>query len=224
MSELDEIFIRVCVCRSFRLSGLNHILQKFPINSEKFTTLKLLELIGKLTSEGYVGSRLGITEYIVNRKKAERVELNDSSPCELHAAWRDWYDDEFGRYHRFEDLSEWLYHEAAYMKKSPEESTSRRERILESLKSEVQIRLWDYYGFVVKEYMIDVTLPHPDFQKAFNTLTTYLKNRQHEDKLKDVTDYIPNLIHRINDLKMFEGILSSLECEAFIKFLESLNT
>jgi hypothetical protein len=220
MSVLNEIFERVCVCRSFRLSGLNSILQRFPPRSTIETTT-LPYLIGDFLGEGYVYIRRGIVEYIVTRERAEAVipSLNDPTECTLHDAWHDWYEAEFEREHGFEYLAELLYHEAVYFKKC-----TSGENILKFLQSKVRGHLWNYCRSVAEDYADDsVILPFPDLQNTIGALIIHLKNRDQGDKLKEVSNYIPNLADRIKELNRFDGILSDSEYEAFINFLDSLN-
>ncbi len=110
----DEIFQRVCVCRSFRLEGLLEILKRTDSQVEPTT---LFMWVGDLNASGHFRTLIG--SYIVNHDKAKETisKWNDSLYCEEHNNWRDWYKSEFEKKWKGEDLAELLYLEAASFRK-----------------------------------------------------------------------------------------------------------
>lgn len=114
-----QLFEHVCVCRSFKLDGLQAILRQTGIQIELPI---LFKTIGDLNASGWLHTYIG--SYIVDRSKAiERIESweeNDISlSYERYKTWRDWYQNEFQKRWKVEDLAELLYHEAACFIKDP---------------------------------------------------------------------------------------------------------
>ncbi len=218
--ELDKIFIRASICRAFNLSGLQEVLQRtdFPV-----TPVELIWQVGDLNAKDYVTLGSDISNYIVNRQKAEPTiqKLEEPSLCRLHDAWHDWFREEFEQHFRVEDLGSLLYHETTYHKRC----TERGKNTLKFLKEKVQDYLGKYFRAVAEELEIPSSVSIPDLRQAFATLLSSMKP-EHREKQKDVTEYIPRLIQQFQQLyeaNMFKNVLSTSEYESFIEFLMSLN-
>ena len=210
-----EIFHRIYVCRAFRLSGLHQILQRFPTTPHLDPSMlpwKLGELTSIYREKEY---------YIVSPERAKtfRLESPEPSYCTLHDAWRDWYRSEFGKHHRYEDLVELLYHEAAYLKRC----TSVTEPVTETLQKNIQEYLWEYCRSFESLFNLTFTLPFPHLKKAFVQLTIYLQQNGREEQSNDVSSYLENLIDWITKLNRWEEILSSSEYATFNTFLNTLS-
>lgn len=219
-SVLDEIFTRVCVCLSFQLSGIEIVLKHtdFPIEP-----VELIWMVGELNAKDYVRLDSSISNYLVNREKAElMIEELENSPllCPVHDAWLDWYRNKYETYFNVDDLASLLYYEVIYIKRCGEKDGN----VLDVLTSKTQDYLWMYCFSLAKKLGVPLLVSLKELRAAFDALIVYVESR-HQDKYKEVTEYLPTLIQQfrqIKDANMFKGILSSSEYEAFIQFLRSL--
>jgi hypothetical protein len=226
VSELDRIFSTVSVCRSFRLNGLQEILKRTKLNIKPVT---LIWQVGDLSARGYFDT--SVVNFVVNPDKAKEAlstlkDISPFEPLELHEEWREWYQEEFRRYFKADDLAELLFHEAASFEKHKEEVEGK----FEYLKNKTLGYLRDYYDNIVEKQNLDLKKSSDiketaELKQAFGDLVSGLKEERKLEKAQEVTEYISNLRHYIEDevLNRFDEILSSSEYEAFIEFLDSLN-
>jgi hypothetical protein len=232
--ELDDIFGTVSVCRSFRLNGLQEILKRTKSNIRPVT---LIWQVGDLSARGYFDTS-PVVNFIVNRDEARKVipQLTDPTPQQLHEEWLEWYQEEFGRYFKADDLSELLFHKAAVMKQEGAPPGD----ILENLKKTTQDSLWNYYDHLNEAH--SCALPSArDIRKtasiktAFEDLASQLKSQQAYEEAQEVTEYLANLHRYIKELNRFDGDIftppeapgaaeppKSAEYSAFLDFLTSL--
>ena len=221
--ELEEVFKRVCVCRSFRLTGLAEILKKpgFEVESVPCNDpVKLIWLMGDLSANGYVKIKWDkISDYIVSREKADAVIPTLTSPsfCELHDVWRTWYERVYKKHFKVEDLAALMYHETAFFKccpKSEEDAVAYLEKKSKDLLSEY----FKHSSSVANS--LSVTLspkqapPPPE--------DTFIEDSEVQEEHKKFGEYISALSERIEELQMFKGVFSPPENEAFLRFLNSL--
>jgi hypothetical protein len=234
ISELDDIFAATSVCRSFRLNGLQEILKRTESDIRPVT---LIWQVGDLSARGYFDTS-PVVKFIVNRDKAREVvpNLTDPTPQQLHEKWLDWYQEEFNRYYKADDLSELLFHKAAVLKQEGNSS----QKILEHLEKTTQDSLWNYYDHLNAEY--SCTLPSAQeirettpIKTAFEDLASQLKSQQVYEEAQEVTEYLANLHRYIKELNRFDEDIfapESLESaesvksagySAFREFLKSLD-
>jgi hypothetical protein len=206
--EFNEIFLRMCVCHSFKLSGLKKILEIFPTTSSVDPDT-LPRIIEELITGGYVESKdLTDVHYIVSREKAEIAiqKLNGPSFCNLHIAWCEWFQSEFEKNFKVNDLAALLYHEAVCLKKC----TTTGKNIIDYLKPKLQEHLWKYYSFIARNINFPFSIPS-DIQQIRAALISYMENSGDQDKKREVTDYVQQLVERTSKLSMFDEILSVTE-------------
>ena len=222
-----QLFYRVSVCRSFQLSGLDAIVQRFPTEPQA-PTVQLPWLIGDLLSNGYIYTKRSVHGYIVNVQQAKGIQAHVQSPtlCALHDAWHDHYRENFDRHYKVNDFAALLYHEISHIKFC----TSGTENLLESLCTKTQNYLWNYCQDIVKRTSNQTqeawTLPFPDLPRALQLLLSMFEDesvRHHQEDARQFADYIPLLSRRIQELKKFEHLLSPSDYRVFIAFLDSLN-
>ncbi|MDM8548774.1 hypothetical protein QUF72_01800 [Desulfobacterales bacterium HSG2] len=210
---IEIIFYRVCVCRTFQLSGLQAILSEFPINPP-IEDSALVFILGDLARANCITIE---SQYcIVRPEKASELisKLTEPSFCELNDVWRKWYKSLYEQKFRVYDLANYLYHEISYVM----ECTNEKINIYDYLKSETEECLWKYYHSNLKEPDAPPILSDLNIRQALRMLG----HRLSDPKRKEAVHYIKNLRELMTSLKLFEGILSESECEMYIDYLKSL--
>lgn len=215
--DSEQIFNTVSVCRSFRLNGLQSVLRYQQPDLKPIT---LLWQVGDLNAKGYVKSK--VVTYLVNPEEAQRVlpQLDASSKHELHEQWRNWYQEEYRRYFKADDLAELIYHEAACLEKDPQR--------LERLQHKATEYLGEYYDEVRARQ--HVSLPKflelkdqpARLPKAFTNLASQLQKKGERDKAQEVREYIASVRRYITDLNRFDEVLSKSEYNEFVTSLDTL--
>lgn len=192
----DKIFQRVCVCRSFRLNGLQKILESTDFQVEPSV---LLICVGDLNASGHFYNH--IESYIVDFEKAENVisTWHPSSSCDLHKKWREWYRSEFEENFKVENLAELLYHEAGCFKNCPD----KKDNILDYLKSVTR----NYLSFYIRSRH----LKHKRMQVA-----DYIQNL-----IQQLRSAKLNRIHWILSAAEFEAFIDFLTSSDFLTSLTS---
>jgi hypothetical protein len=229
LEEADRIFKRVVVCKSFRLSGLHHILQRFPTETPTSDPFQLIRLVGELNAAQYVYQKSGnINDYMINPEKARQVlpTLENPSACTLHDAWHDWYRREYDNGHRVEDLAALLYHEFMYLTKCQNSQAPT----LDLLQDKFQEYLWGLCrsqadGIKMRCPEITVELPFPDLFRAIQHLAALMEDIDFPapNERREFADYISNFKQRITGLHKFDDILPVADYDAFLTFLDSLD-
>lgn len=215
--ESDKIFNAVSVCRSFRLNGLQAILRN---QQPEIKPITLLWQVGDLNAKGYLNSK--VVTYHVDPEKAKEVipTLDKPSERELHEEWRNWYQEEFRRYFKADDLAELIYHETACLEKDKPK--------LELLQQKTTEYLGEYYDEIRARQ--HVSLPKffelkdqpARLPKAFTNLASRLQKKGEREQAQEAREYIPTVRRYITDLNRFEEIISTSEYNDFVKFLDAL--
>lgn len=228
VAELDRIFNTVSVCRTFRLNGLQEILRRTQLNIKP---VALLYQIGDLSNRGYFDTN--VANYIVDHQKAKNVipTLHDPSSIKLHKEWRAWYQEEFRRYFKPDDLAELLYHEAELLYHEVA-NLSEPETRLEELQTKTLGYVWEYHDSLIVQQQLDLkkSFEYEErtadvFVSSWSAVIARLSEAGDDEKLYEVQQYLPNLQEFIEDKKLnrFDEILGK-DYAKFLEFLGSLHS
>lgn len=217
--DSTQVFNTISVCRSFRLNGLQSILR---YQQPDINPIILLKQIGDLNAKGYVNSQ--VVNYVVDPARAKNIIPNLETPSEreLHEQWRNWYEEEYRRYFKADDLAELIYHESACLEKSPQR--------LELLQQKITDYLGEYYDEVRARQQVSlpkflVLKDQPaSLSKAFTNLASRLQKKGEREKAQEVREYIATVRRYITDLNRFDEVLSKSEFDDFVKSLDALIT
>lgn len=218
ITSIQENILRcICVCLSFKLSGLEEMLHRFSSTFQLNPGLFFMQ-VGELINQQYFKAESRITDYIVDRKKINAFEkqLQPSLLYELHHAWREWFQQEFDKFFEFKDLSALIYHEALCF----QYSKNAEQSILDYLKLKLQESLVKYYSSVAE--VLEAAIPQEISSNPQKIIDWLLSQDEELDRKKEVTEYIEKLIDRIEELHVFDNILTATESITLMKFLHSL--
>lgn len=223
----SQILNTVSVCRTFRLDGLQEVLRK---TNPQIKPVSLIWQVGELSAQDYVDT--SVANFLVKKKAPDEVfpHLGKSDIQDLHKGWRDWYRDEFRRYWKVDDLAELLFHEAA----SFDSAVTPAPSLLAYLKQQTETYLWQYYDAMNQRHGLSLETS-ADLKNtlalttAFEELAYALRSRGKHKEAQDVTGYVRNLRHYVEDLNRFKedkvlaDNLPEQDYTDFITFLHDLS-